>query len=298
MATRGIWSGVVAIATDAEGTLYALDVPLCGGGVVAGGCDRWWGQAGGAPSFEGGQDVGELVASCGQRVDGSRVLTMEPLALHRSVGLEVPEPFGQRLLAHPAHAGQQVAVAQGTGFEVADDQGGPAPSDQVGGSLGWMVFGAHRVRVGTFSCLRFRLGKTGRRFPAMDAYDPQDLPLVFRHHLNAGDVAGLMDHYYAPAATYAPVPGVIVAGTDVEVAITKLAAIGQPIELDVRHVLVQDDTALIVLDWEIVGLGMRGTATDVARRQPDGRWRCIIDNPHGGITTAEIPEQTARLLAD
>jgi hypothetical protein len=35
------------------------------------------------------------------------------------------------------------------------------------------------------------------------AHTPQELPLVFEHHLNAQDVAGLMADYYADDATYA-----------------------------------------------------------------------------------------------
>ncbi|MFJ3969784.1 hypothetical protein ACIPYR_16745 [Streptomyces parvus] len=34
-----------------------------------------------------------------------------------------------------------------------------------------------------------------------------------------------------------------------------------------------------------------GTATDVARRGPDGLWRYVVDNPFG---TTEDPEQTGR----
>ncbi len=130
----------------------------------------------------------------------------------------------------------------------------------------------------------------------MDAHRPDDLPLVFRHHFNAGHVRGLMDHYYAPDATYAPVPGQVVAGADVEAAIGGLVALGHPIELTVRAVLVAGDTALLVVDHEIAGLGMAGTATDVARRQPDGTWRCVIDNPHGGARDLELPPATLHAL--
>ncbi len=131
----------------------------------------------------------------------------------------------------------------------------------------------------------------------MKALRPEELPLVFRHHLNAGDVAGLMADYYAPDATYAPVPGLVLSGGDVETAIGRLAALGAPIEVVVRHVLERDDTALLVVDWEIPAAGMSGTATDVARRQADGTWRCIIDNPHGAAPTVEVPPATAAALA-
>lgn len=49
-------------------------------------------------------------------------------------------------------------------------------------------------------------------------------------------------------------------------------------------------------DHQIPGLGMSGTATDVARRQPNGTWRCIIDNPHGGARELRLPPATLQAL--
>jgi ketosteroid isomerase-like protein len=116
----------------------------------------------------------------------------------------------------------------------------------------------------------------------MHATRPAELPLVFERHFNAGDVAGLMTDYYAPTATYAPLPGQIVWGEGVEPAIASLVGLGHTMDVSVRHVMRSGDVALIVLDWEIAGLSLRGTATDVARQQADGTWKCVIDNPHGG----------------
>jgi ketosteroid isomerase-like protein len=123
------------------------------------------------------------------------------------------------------------------------------------------------------------------------------LPLVFRDHLNAGDVAGLMANYYAPEPTYSPVPGVVLSGAEVEPAIARLAGLGMPIEVTVRHVLESGDTALLVVDWNIPDAGMTGTATDVARLQPDGTWKCVIDNPHGGARLVDLPDVIAAALS-
>jgi ketosteroid isomerase-like protein len=117
----------------------------------------------------------------------------------------------------------------------------------------------------------------------MQARTPEELPAVFEQHFNAGDVAGLMTDYYAPDATYAPLPGQIVSGdAEVRDAIAGLVALGHAMDVRVRHVLRRGDTALLVVDWDIPALGLSGTATDVARLQDDGTWRCVIDNPHGG----------------
>jgi ketosteroid isomerase-like protein len=106
-----------------------------------------------------------------------------------------------------------------------------------------------------------------------------------------------MANYYAPGAVYSPLPGVILSGADVEPAIERLVALAKPIEVTVRHVLQAADTALIVLDWTIADAGLSGTATDVARRQPDGAWKCVIDNPHGGVRSVDFPPETAAALA-
>jgi ketosteroid isomerase-like protein len=56
----------------------------------------------------------------------------------------------------------------------------------------------------------------------------------------------------------------------------------------VRHVFVADDIAQIVVDWSIDGAGpdgepvrLGGSACDIVRRGPDGRWRYLIDNNQG-----------------
>ena len=125
----------------------------------------------------------------------------------------------------------------------------------------------------------------------MKALSPDELPLVFERHFNAGDVAGLMADYYAPSATYAPLPGEVVWGEGVEPAIASLVELGHEMDVTVRHVLRSGDVALLVVDWVIPAIGLTGTATDVAQLQPDGSWKCVIDNPHGGAR--EIGEAAA-----
>ncbi|MFD1532559.1 hypothetical protein [Pseudonocardia aurantiaca] len=46
--------------------------------------------------------------------------------------------------------------------------------------------------------------------------------------------------------------------------------------------------ALLVVDWSLRGtapdgtsVDMSGTAADVVRRDPDGTWRYLVDNPFG-----------------
>ena len=49
-----------------------------------------------------------------------------------------------------------------------------------------------------------------------------------------------------------------------------------------------DDLALVVVEWRsraVASTGevrlWTGTATDIVRRQPDGAWKLVLDNPYG-----------------
>jgi ketosteroid isomerase-like protein len=64
--------------------------------------------------------------------------------------------------------------------------------------------------------------------------------------------------------------------------------LGVPMEARLRHAYVVDDIALLVVDWSFRGtapdgtsVDMSGTAADVVRRDPDGTWRYLVDNPFG-----------------
>ncbi len=93
---------------------------------------------------------------------------------------------------------------------------------------------------------------------------------------------------YEPHAVLAPQPGSPVTGQERNQANERFLGLGLPIAVHPRHTYVVDDIALLIVDWVIDGVGpdgehvhVEGTATDVARRGPDGHWRYIIDNPFG-----------------
>ncbi|MFF2042513.1 YybH family protein [Kitasatospora sp. NPDC058170] len=117
--------------------------------------------------------------------------------------------------------------------------------------------------------------------------DPAQHPAVFAAAFNTGDPAAV-DQAYAPGAVFVPTPGTAVTGPELTRASADFLALGLPITVRPRHTYVVDDTALLIVDWTIDGPGpdgthlhLEGTATDVARRGPDGHWRYIIDNPFG-----------------
>jgi ketosteroid isomerase-like protein len=98
-----------------------------------------------------------------------------------------------------------------------------------------------------------------------------------------------LDRHYETGAILVPKPGHPVSGPQQRIAAHRhLLGFGLPIEAQARHVYVAGDISLVIADWSIRGtaaqgfpVDLRGTATDVARRGADGRWRYVIDNPFG-----------------
>ncbi len=119
------------------------------------------------------------------------------------------------------------------------------------------------------------------------ARTPEQTTEVFKHYFNLGDIDALIGAYYAPGAVLAAAPGRATAGSDLRIALAKYFELRGKMTATTRHVLASGDTALLVIGWTVDARGadgkpltVRGTSTDVVRRQADGSWRCVIDNPH------------------
>ncbi|MFE5325229.1 YybH family protein [Embleya sp. NPDC056575] len=117
--------------------------------------------------------------------------------------------------------------------------------------------------------------------------DPVRHPKVFEAAFNTGR-SDILARVYEAAAVFVPAPGTEVRGDALHAANAEFLGLGLPIAVQVRHCYTVDDLALLIVDWTIDGTSsdgnrvhIEGTATDVARRGPDGLWRYIIDNPFG-----------------
>jgi ketosteroid isomerase-like protein len=121
--------------------------------------------------------------------------------------------------------------------------------------------------------------------------DPAEHPAVFARAFNTGDAAAV-ERVYESGAVFVAEPGTAVTGAARSAANRRFLDLGLPIEVRPRHVYVAGDVALLIVDWSIEGDGVAiaGTATDVARRGADGRWRYVIDNPFGtaGSPVADV----------
>ena len=107
---------------------------------------------------------------------------------------------------------------------------------------------------------------------------PVSVAHAFAAAFNAGNAAAI-DAVYEPGGLFVPEPGHTVTGATRQAANQRFLDLGLPIDVQPRHVYAHDGIALLIVDWTIGDV--KGTATDVARRAADGRWRYVIDNPFG-----------------
>ena len=106
--------------------------------------------------------------------------------------------------------------------------------------------------------------------------------------INAGDLDSLMT-LYEPGAVFATQPGKLTDGVPgIGEALSNFVAAKGRLDLKVTRVLEADDVALVIGVWSFVGTGPGGQplrlsarSADVLRRQEDGTWRFVIDNPWG-----------------
>jgi uncharacterized protein (TIGR02246 family) len=111
----------------------------------------------------------------------------------------------------------------------------------------------------------------------------------FSHLLNGGDLDALVG-LYEPDAAFVPQPGVVLRGRDaIREALEGFVALSPTITGEIQGVVETGGVALVMNSWRLEGTGsdgspieMAGISADVIRRQPDGSWRVLIDDPWGG----------------
>lgn len=120
----------------------------------------------------------------------------------------------------------------------------------------------------------------------MAARNPEDLSELFAERASAGDLDGLLE-LYEPAARFLGPNGGDAAGEEaIRERLAGLLAMEPSIGSTDIRVVSAGDLALLSNRWrmsfdgELGGsAGIEGTSTKVARRQADGSWRFVIDDP-------------------
>lgn len=126
------------------------------------------------------------------------------------------------------------------------------------------------------------------------AESPTMLMELFAIRAANGDSSGLLA-LYEPDGVFEPGPGVILRGHDeIAPALEELAATRPVIEYGGEPaVVIVGDIALVSNGWTMTatlpdGAPVRqgGVSADVLRRQTDGTWRVLIDQPRGATMPA------------
>ena len=122
----------------------------------------------------------------------------------------------------------------------------------------------------------------------MPALKPEDADNLISQAISDGDIeAGLA--LYEPGASFVSEPGLVVTGTDaIRKVLEGFMALKPQITLEVEKVIQSGDLALLHARYTIKGtdavgipMEMTGKSAEVVRRQADGSWLFVIDNPFG-----------------
>jgi uncharacterized protein (TIGR02246 family) len=115
----------------------------------------------------------------------------------------------------------------------------------------------------------------------MHSFTPQEVHVLFERAFNAGDVEAILA-LYEPGAILVT-GGESVTGQDaIRAAFIGFLSAGARMKLDTRAVI-ESSEGLAVLhgEWSLgPPSGTHGLSTEVVRRQPDGSWKFVIDNPN------------------
>ncbi len=120
----------------------------------------------------------------------------------------------------------------------------------------------------------------------MPANTPADCDHQVIAAINAGDIETALS-LYESGATFVGEPGKPATGTDaIREVLGGFLAMKPHLTIEVPIVVESGDTALLHSHWTLKGTGPDGApvemdmqGTEVVRKQADGTWKFIIDNP-------------------
>jgi uncharacterized protein (TIGR02246 family) len=121
----------------------------------------------------------------------------------------------------------------------------------------------------------------------MLARTPEEVDALFESGMNAGGVEAVVA-LYEPTGTLVPSPGQVATGTEaIPAAITELMQLKPKFSLQVQNVVMGGDVAAVYNDWSATltlpdgtDVELSGKAIEICRRQTDGTWRFVIDDPY------------------
>ena len=120
----------------------------------------------------------------------------------------------------------------------------------------------------------------------MHASSPEELSNLLCEAVNAADIEAVLQ-LYEPGAVLVRPSGIRIHGSDaIREATYELLQLRPRMTFEASEVARHGDIALFLTEWSLVGIDdsgalvqRAGVGTEVARRQQDGSWRYVIDDP-------------------
>jgi ketosteroid isomerase-like protein len=121
----------------------------------------------------------------------------------------------------------------------------------------------------------------------MPVRSPEERRPAFTAAFNARDLDALLE-LYEEGAVITPQPGLVVTGhAAIREALGGFLALNGPIAMATKTAIPAGELVLLHAEWTVDGTGPDGAplalaarSSEAIRRQPDGTWRYIIDNPY------------------
>jgi uncharacterized protein (TIGR02246 family) len=119
------------------------------------------------------------------------------------------------------------------------------------------------------------------------AETPEQVAALFMEYLEAGDLDGLVS-LYEPNAHVVAAPGLLLVGTvAIRETLRQMIDSGARVRLEPRNIRCVDDLALVSNTATLTeatpdAKPIISTTTEILRRQPDGGWLHVLDDPFFG----------------
>src|SRR5262245_59574796 len=120
-------------------------------------------------------------------------------------------------------------------------------------------------------------------------YNAGDVHPAYERAFNSGDVDATVACYEA-SGTFVARSGRVARGTEELREVYRITFANKPIiKIEIGTIIpAGDDLALIIGPWTSTAKTTEGgtkvwsgTYTDIVRKQPDGAWKLVLDNPNG-----------------
>lgn len=127
-----------------------------------------------------------------------------------------------------------------------------------------------------------------------DQQDVMNAIETMTSNFQGNDIAGVMASYETEATVVFEPGSPISDSAQLEQMFAGMAAVNPVFDYAGHEVIVNGDIAIHIAPWSMNGktpdgqeLAQSGLSIAVLRRQPDGSWKMVIDNPHGGRLLAQ-----------